>query len=339
MRDLRRIEGARAIPRPNGKGEKMTDVMRIDYWDIVSRSVRTAWKYKLLWFFGFFASSGGGNVGQWNEHGSEWFRDFFITNPALLALIVMGVVILAIVFLVMNVICTGGLISSTSAADRGLPISFSRTWRAGLSAFWRLLGISLLAILTFLAVSALCAIPVVLSLLGGAPGIVVAVLIGAILFLPYVAFLFLLSFTVLYGERAVVLENAAVFEALRDGWELTKKHLGRSMLMWLVMFLSGMVFTLGMVISLLVLAIPFVLIGLGNLLVALVLGIPVGVAFIVLASGAYNTYAYSAWTLAYETLNGRSAQGRGSFAPPANVASWPSLPRGEAGQEGAAGAA
>lgn len=284
-----------------------TDVLHIDYWDLVSRSVRTAWKYKFLWFFGFFASSGGGNIGRWSEGGGDRLRDFFLSNPMLLVLIVMGLVIVGLAFFVMNIICTGGLIRSTSRADRGIPVSFSQTWKAGLNAFWRLLGTTLLAILTFLVVTAVCMIPIVLSVLGGAPGIVVAVLIGAILFLPYIAFLFLLAFTVIYAEREIVLENAAVFDALRSGLELAKAHLGKSLMVWLVMLLSGLVFGLGMLFVLLILAIPFVLIGIGNLFLALVLGIPVGVAFVVVASGAYNTYAYSLWTLAYETLKGRPA--------------------------------
>ncbi len=298
----------------------MTDPFHVDYWDLVSRSAKTAWKYKFLWFFGFFAASGGGNVGRWSEDGASWFRDVLLNNPILLVLIVMGVVILALVFMVMNVICTGGLIRSTSMADRGQPISFSQTWKAGLGTFWRLLGTTLLAILTFLVVTAICMLPILLSVLGGAAGIAIAVLIGAVLFLPYVAFLFLLAFTVIYAEREVVLQGASVLDALRLGWDITRAHLGKSLMVWLVMLLSGLVYGLGMILVLLIMAIPFVLIGIGNLFLGLLLGIPVGIAFLAVASGAYNTYAYSVWTLAYERLKARVE-----------------LEAGEVEQEGAAG--
>jgi hypothetical protein len=282
----------------------MTDVLHIDYWDLVSRSIRTAWKYKFLWFFGFFASSGGGNGSNWSSDGAERVQDFIYMHPVAFVLIIMGAVLLGLAFFVMNIICTGGLIKSTSRANRGEPISFSQTWRAGLHTFWRLLGMSVLAVLTVLVVTALCAVPVVLSLLGGAPGIVIGVLIGAVLFLPYIAFIFLVAFTVLYAEREVVLKDAAVFDALRAGWELTKKHFWKSMMVWLVMLLSGFIFALGLIISLLFLAIPFVLIGIGNVFAALLLGIPVGLAFVFLASGAVTTYSYSVWTLTYEKLVG-----------------------------------
>lgn len=302
----------------------MTDALRIDYWDIVSRSVRTAWRYKFLWFFGFFASSGGGNFGNWGDEGGEWVRDFFLRNPMLLVLIVMGAVLLGLILFIMNIICTGGLIRSTSAADRGHLISFSQTWKAGLSTFWRILGVTILAILTMLVITALCGVPIVLSLLGGAPGIVIAVLIGAILFLPYIAFLFLLAFTVIYAEREIVLQDVGVFDALKAGWELTKQHFWKSMMVWLVMLLSGLIFVLGLIIALLVLAIPFVVIGIANLFAGLVLGIPVGIAFIIVASGAVTTYSYSVWTLAYETLKGGETGpvGGGNVAVSPTAGSW-----------------
>ena len=291
----------------------MTDAVGLDYWDLVSNSMRLAWKHKFLWFFGFFASSSGGNVGQWTEEGGEWVRDLLVQHLGILVLVIVGVVVLWFAFLVMNIISTGGLIRSISDGARDRPVSFGDTWRAGLSTFWRLLGLTVLAILTFLVVTAVCLFPIIMSLLGGAPGIAIAVLIGAVLFVPYVAFLFLLAFTVTYAEREIVLFGADVFDALREGWELTKRFLWKSMAVWLVMLLSGLVFGLGFVIALAFIAIPFVLIGIGNLVVGLALGIPIALAFMVVATGAYATFSYSVWTITYEKLKGATG---GSPAAP-----------------------
>ncbi len=287
----------------------MTDAVELDYWDLVSHSVKLAWKHKFLWFFGFFASASGGNVGQWTEEGSGWVRDFFLQHLGILVLIVVGVVILWFAFLVMNIISTGGLIRGISDAARDRPVSFGETWRAGLNTFWRLLGLTVLAILTFLVVTAVCLFPIIMSLLGGAPGMAIAVLIGAVLFVPYVAFLFVLAFTVTYAEREIVLFGADVFDALREGWELTKRFIWKSMAVWLVMLLSGLVYGLGLVIALAFLAIPFVLIGIGNVVAGLALGIPVVLAFVAVATGAYATFSYSVWTMAYEKLRGVTRPG------------------------------
>jgi len=285
----------------------MTNALKMDYWDLVTRSLRLAWKYKFLWFFGFFVSSGGGNVGQWQEDAAPWLREFFVMHPYAFVSLIIGVVILGLAMIVLNVISTGGLIRSTSLAHGGRPISFAQTWRAGLSTFWRLLGLSVLAILTVFAVTAGCAVPIVISALGGAPGIAIAFVIGAVLFLPYLAFLFLLTFTVTYAEREVVLQDADIFSAIREGWNLTKAWIWKSLAVWLVMLLSGLVFATALIMGILIVAIPFVLIGIGNLVAALVLGIPIGLAILVLASGWYGTYSYSVWTLTYEQLKAATA--------------------------------
>jgi hypothetical protein len=312
----------------------MDSTLSIDYWSLVSRSLRIIWKHKFLWFFGFFASSGFGGGFNWIDDAGPRIRDFLLASPVTLVLIIMAAVIVWLVFFVMNLISTGALVASTHGAAEGRRIDFGFAWREGLGAFWRLLGVTVLALIAFLFVTALCAIPVVLALFGGTPGVVIALVIGAVLLFPYLAFLFLLAFTVTYAEREVVLQGAGVFDAIHAGWGMTKRHVWRSLLVWLIMLLSGLVFGIGMVLILLILAVPFILIGLANLFAALVLGIPIGVAFIVVASGAFGSYSYSVWTLAYDEfkrLDGwpaGAASGVGPAVEPpdqrgATDATWP----------------
>lgn len=297
----------------------MTSTVTIDYWSLVSRSLRIVWKHKFLWFFGFFASAGGGGGLNWVEDAGPRLHEFFLANPGILVLVVVGAVIVWFAFFIMNLISTGALVACTHRASEGQHVTFGYGWREGLAAFWRLLGVAVLALIAFLFVTALCAIPVVLALFGGTPGIVIAIVIGAVLLFPYLAFLFLLAFTVTYAEREVVLRRAGVFDAIYAGWDLTKRHFWKSLLVWLVMLASGLVFGLSVVLVLLILAVPFILIGLANVFVALVLGIPVGIAFIVVASGAFGSYSYSVWTLAYDELKkiGGAIAGPTGDAPPA----------------------
>ncbi|MBD3349345.1 MAG: hypothetical protein GF400_09160 [Candidatus Eisenbacteria bacterium] len=283
----------------------MENAALMDYWGLVTRSLRLSWKHKFLWFFGFFAaSSGGGNVGSWQEEGAPWLQDLFLRSPHVFVLLIMALVIVGLLLLVLNVISTGGLIRGVSEAGRERPITFSATWRAGLSTFWRLLGLTVLAILVFIVVTMVCVVPIVVSALGGPPGIAIAFVIAAVLFLPYIAFLLALTFTVTYAERQIVLRDAGVFDAVRYGWELLRARVGESFLLWLTALLSRLVFILGLIAALAVLAIPFFIIGIGNAFVALVLGIPVGVVFIILATSWFSTYLYALWTLAYERLSG-----------------------------------
>lgn len=302
----------------------MVPAASIDYWSLVSRSLRIIWKHKFLWFFGFFAAGSGSTGFNWVSDSGPYVRDFFLANPALLVLVIMGLVIFWLVMFVMNLISTGALVSAVHQVSGGRGATFGEAWRDGLAAFWRLLGVTVLAIIAFVFVTALCAIPIVLAAFGGTSGIVIAVIIGAVLLFPYLAFLFLLAFTVTYAEREVVIGGAGVFDAISAGWDLTKRHFWRSLLVWLIMFGSGLAFGVGLLLVLLIFAVPFILIGLVNLFAALAVGIPIGVIIVVVASGAFGSYSYSVWTLAYEEFKGirgdseeAGVEGVGAGGPPA----------------------
>ncbi len=305
----------------NAEGERvMTAARNIDYWGIVTRSARIAWDHKFLWFFGFFAGSGGGgggNYGNVGEHGVDGIKDFFMSHAGMMVAIIMGLVILWLILVVMSLISKGALLSCINRADAGERIRFEEGWRAGLRSFWGLLGIALVALLAFLVVTTVCTLAVVLPLIGGAPGIAIAVLIGAILFIPYLAFLFLLTFTVIYAERRYVIVGGGVGDALLAGWELTRSYFWQSLLMWLVSFASGMAFVMALVVALLAMAIPFILIGIANPVVGLALGIPIGLVALVLSASAFSTYDHALWTLMYGELAGPSvAPVTGSPDPP-----------------------
>ena len=312
----------------------MTAALNIDYWGIVTRSARIAWNHKFLWFFGFFAASGsggGGNSGSMGEHGFEKIRAFFMAHIEVLVLIIMGAVLLWLVFLVLGLISKGALLSCARRADAGESIGFEDGWRAGLKAFWGLLGISVSAFFAFLIVVGVCVLAVVLPLVGGAPGIAIAVFIGAILFIPFLLFLFLLAFTVIYAERRYVLYGGGVGDALTFGWELTRSRFWQSILMWLVSFASAMAFFLALMVLLLAIAIPFILIGVASPVAGLVLGIPVGIVVMILAISAYTTYDYSLWTLMYGELTRPQTISTGPGSPTAPGGSdariVPTIPR------------
>ncbi len=288
----------------------MTTARSIDYWGIVTRSAGIAWSHRFLWFFGFFAASGGGGGGNsmnWRDHGVDEIRDFFMSHIGMMVAIIMGLVLLWLVLFVLNLISKGALLSCISRADDGERIRFEEGWNAGIRAFWGMLGIAVAALVVFLVVTAVCVLAVVLPLIGGAAGIAIAVFIGVVLFIPYIVFLFLLAFTVIYAEREYVLRGGGVTDALSAGWELTRTYFRQSLLMWLVSVASSMAFVISLLIVLLAIAMPFILIGIASPVAGLMLGLPVGIVVLVLAISAYSTYEYSLWTLMYRDLTGLSA--------------------------------
>ena len=279
----------------------------IDYWGIVVRSAKIAWENKLLWVFGFFAASGGtggGNYGSFGEHGAREIRDFFMAHMEILVLIIIGIVLLWLVFLVLNVIAKGGLVSCIARVDRGERIRFEDGWNAGLNRFWGVLGIGLMGMLAFLIVGTVCAVAVFLPMAGGAPGIAVGIFIAAILLIPFLAFLFLLAFTIIYAEREYIVAGGTVTDALDTAWGMTRSYFVQTFVMWLVSFGSTIAFVVAIILCLLVMAVPFILIGLASPIAGMVLGIPIGIVFLILAGSAYSTYDYSLWTLLYLELRG-----------------------------------
>lgn len=275
----------------------------IDYWDIVKRSIGIAWNHKFLWFFGFFAASGGGgNFLNMGDNGGERIRDFFLANIELLVVIVLGIVFLWLIFFVMNLISKGALIGCIDRARRGEGIGFDVGWHTGFRAFWGMLGLFVTGFVAFLIVSVVCVLAVVLPLAAGAPGMALAVVIGAVLFIPYLAFLFLLTFTIIYAEREYVIRGEGVTEALFTGWRMTRQFLGKSFLMWLISLLSVVVFIVSVLIVLVAASLPFILIALASPIVALVLGIPLAIVILAVTGAAYSTYDHALWTLTYAAL-------------------------------------
>jgi hypothetical protein len=285
----------------------------IDHWGIVARSLRIAWRHKLLWAFGFFVSMSGGNVVTWVREGSPSVREYLVPRLEALAAVVAGLVVLWLALFVMNLLSRGALIRATGDSDRGLPVSFETAWVAGVRAFLGMLVLALVMMVLFLAGTVVCVLPVVLPLAAGAAGIAIAVVVGAVLLAPYLAFLFALAFTITFAERALVLDDASVADALRIGWRTARERFWTALVAWLVTLLVSIVYGIALVLALLIVAVPFILVWLANHTAGLVLGIPVGVVLVVIATGALGTYQYAFWTLVYQALRG-SPNGRADAA-------------------------
>ncbi len=280
----------------------MNTPLSIDYWGLITRSFHILWKHKFLWFFGFFATAAGGSSGnssRWAEHAGPQARDWVVAHVELITMLVMGLVIVWFVFFVMGLLSKGALIGSIAHAERDHDITFGRAWEIGYKNFLKMLGFVLVGFIVFVVGILVFAIPIVLPLFAGKAGAVVAIAIGALLLIPFLAFAFVVAFTVTYAEREAVLRGHGVFDSLRIGWELTRKYFWNSMVVWLVSLISGIVFAICVVFALLLAAVPFILLGLLNVVAALAVGIPVGLVLIFIISGALGTYDYSLWTLAY----------------------------------------
>ncbi len=285
-------------------------MVKMDYMELVKKSVSNAWNYRFLWLFGFFVSVtdvfGGGQWWTDNFDKSEWGGPFgesgaFNIDPALLVLLALAAFSLWIIFWVMSVISEGSLMHGISRKEFDLKVSFADCWSMGLRNFLRLFGIMLLAILI-----------VILSIFGLAlfliPSYFASIVLGialTILALPVMFAIILVTISVKgWAIRFAVLNNEQWLAAIGKGWNLFIDNIGKTLAVAFLSFLTQLVLWCLLVIGMLILAIPFILFGIANLWLGLIPGILLGIAIVILSSAFLGTFASSMWTLGFMRLTG-----------------------------------
>ena len=270
----------------------------MDYGALVSRSLKIMWEYKYLWLLGFLVSLG--------EGGSHTFTNFkgksdavgnFLAQPGILFFLILFGLLLFIILTILNFIAHGGLIHCVNRINRNESTNLGDGWRAGVKNLWRLLGIGILIFFTIIAVLIVCALPVIIAfLIHKSLGI-----LSLLLFIPlFLLAIIIIGFVDAYADRVCVIEKRGVIDSLKKGWDVFKNNLGRAIVVSIISILSGIIY-----------AILFILIGLGlvmnfllawafaGLILAIIVGMLIVLAYIVITEGIFNTYLSAFWTLAY----------------------------------------
>lgn len=277
----------------------------MEYMELVKKSVSNAWNYRFLWLFGFFVSVtdgfGGGHwwtdkldrgesFGRFGEFGDLYF------DPALLVLLAIAAFSLWIIFWVMSVISEGSLIHGISRKELNLKVSFADCWSAGLGKFLRLFGIMLLALLLVIAVLfglALIVIPSYFAHIG--LGIAMTLLALLALF-PIILIIICVEG---WAIRFAVLNDERWLAAIGKGWQLFIENIGKTLAVAFLSFLTQFVLWCLLAFGIVILAIPFVILGILNLWISLIPGILILIAIIILSSAFFGTFASSIWTLGF----------------------------------------
>ncbi len=154
------------------------------------------------------------------------------------------------------------------------------------------------------------------------PVVVIAVLIGIValicLFIP-------LSIVVQLSLREVVVGGERPTAAIRGGYRLFRRHLGTSLLLWLIQVGIEIGALIAILLAALlvgvVLALPAILLAVLELIgAAIVLGVAAALVLLVpllAAFGALGAFGHSFWTLAWLRLRGLPEAAGAPPAPPA----------------------
>jgi hypothetical protein len=310
----------------------------MDYAKVLKRAWEITWRWKVLWILGFLASlgSGGGGGGGANyTTGSEdWSQSPWpaeMLGPefwAAIAGVVLGLLclflLIAIALWVVSIIARGGLIAGVQQVEDEGSTSFRQAWRVGVSRFWTLFGLAILAAIPLILAGVIMVIALAAgifasvgvsdfseALTGG--GILTTLLCGGVFCCGLVILGLVLDQIRTYGERAAVLEGLGWIDAFKRGWQVLKDNLGPTIIFWLIFFALGLVIAAVVVAVTVAVAAPIVLVAAnwepGPWLVAPICcgGL---LAFIVFAliGAVVETFKSSTWTLAYREMTGLAPQ-------------------------------
>jgi hypothetical protein len=161
-------------------------------------------------------------------------RDFVLDNLILLLVLAVMLVLAGIFF---SMTSQGALVDGVAALHRGEERGFFSAFRAGLSNFWRVLELSVLAFVILLVLL----LPIFLIMLFSIPNIfardgssaasiVTTVLVFLFLFAVMLLILIPLDIIFTLGLQALVLDREGVFGSLGSGYRLLVRCSGRVLL-------------------------------------------------------------------------------------------------------------
>ena len=292
----------------------------MDYGNLINKAFNLAWKHKILWVLGFFAASWG-YVGSFDieeklpNFSRDWFHDFephfiegikdWIIHGPGLAIVIMIIgfaFILGLALFILHLMSVAGLIEGVVRIERGNSHKLKELFGVGAHYFWRFLGLFFLALLVGAIFFFLMILPTVVSIaVLGVVGILMLIIV-----IP-VSFAGIFFFGNLYSlaQREMVIYNAPVFEAIKEGYNLLIKHLGPNIIiflittfLWIAIVISGLILTF-------IFAIPAVIIGAWSalfMILALIVILPVFLLVAIVVEGFLGTFFNSLFTYFYLEL-------------------------------------
>lgn len=305
----------------------------MNYEEILTRALRIAWRHKYLWLLALFAGEGVGlgmtglprssgrpsaghraampaSAASWSQVGA-WMSG----HAWLLAGAGLAAALVLIVFVLVSAVANSALVRAAAEHDDERPFELRQAWRAGVSTFRPMLRLKVTAALVYLGALAVIGSSVLAAVSAGmahAVGLAVAAaLVAGLLVLAAIPTLAVFQVAVLLAARAIVLDGRRTADALRAGFALIRRRLGRVALVWLLVGVVSIVLGVAVWIALAVVAVPLagvVIAGYlaGGIPVAGVVAAVLGLTWLLVALGllaGVSAYTSIAWTLAYRRFD------------------------------------
>lgn len=290
--------------------------MKIDYWEILEKSLAATWKNRTLWWYGFLVTlSGVGGFNYFyhprNQSGLSRHRvdpGFVAQNPHWLAGIAIIALVVYVVFIILSIIARGALIKALNSRLRGEAMSFRTGLRQGRRYFNRIFLIALLMDLFALASIIVLTAPVAFLFYNGA--YLIGTLMGILAVIILIPLLVLAFFLKTYSYIYTALGDLGVWPAIEKAYLLLEKNIPASLIMALI-FIP---IVLALLIAAVMAAIPIVVVFLGiglilylllghaGVLAAVTLGLICFIIALFILRSAYEVFAQSVWLLFFRQI-------------------------------------
>lgn len=333
----------------------------MDIGEILTKAWQIIWKHKVLWIFGLLAScanagSNGSNGLRYEFDSSdnipgivppEGLENFFnnLEGPRLFlfigGLLLIGLlVILVLVFL--STIGRIGLIRGAYLADQGAEkLTFGELFTGSLRYFWRLFGLNLLVwVASFLVALILIFLLVVpIAVTAGLAALCLLPFLCVLVPLAIVVSFFVYS-TVEQANVALVVDDIGILEALQRAWVLVRTNLGNILVIYLVVWLGGLVVAFLIALPFFLIVVPAIfgiaageqLLGVG-IAISLICGV-IYLPVLLVLNSMLMSYVETAWTLTYLRLTRRPAAPAGGIPyAPEPLSATPEPPAAPAADE------
>jgi hypothetical protein len=305
----------------------------MDYGKVLKRAWEITWRWKVLWILGFLTAlgqgGGGGSGGSssYSGDGSQWGNTYQKAVPPEIIGIILALVcvmfFVAIAIWVVSTIARGGLIAGVNQVEEEDTTSFGQAWRVGVSRFWTLFGIGILAALPMIVLVGIGVVVLLITILSGvaladvpeavASVVLPSILCGGVLCCGAILLSIVLAQIRIYAERAAVLEGLGWIDAFKRGWEVLKDNLGPTVVFWLIFLVIGLVIAAVIGGTVLVLVIPFIAVAANTdpgawLVLPMCCGGLLAIIVGALIGSVIETFTSATWTLAYREMIGLAAQ-------------------------------
>lgn len=305
------------------------------YRNILKQAWGITWRYKYLWFFGLFASLLGGSgeyqismrvlngeatqglfpnfnriaeTGIFNKNILSNIGQIFKNDPAsMIILIIAGLIILILTGLLIWLIIVSqvALVNNSAtiiSSEKKSRLGIKEGVVAGTKHFWPVLGLNIITKIIIYLAFTLISLPIIFSISGTTWQ--TTNLIYIILFIIFIPIAVVFSFIIKYAICYVVIKNNNFIQAIKEGWKLFIKNWLISIEMAFILFFINVLVGLGIILTILILAIPFLflaliaykLISLIGFWLIIIVGLTISLFIIIAGGAALTTFQIASWT-------------------------------------------